>query len=132
MLNLHLFYLFVLLFLFSCFACSVLVFIFMFYFYFCLCSILYFYFCPISIFALFCFIIILLLDFSVKHNPCRSCHINIVAFPVPFYDKLSPKSLTVTSSSVSPFRIAATTDAQVPVPQASVSPLPLSHTRIFA
>ena len=43
-----------------------------------------------------------------------------------------PSSFTVTSSSVLPFKMQATAVAQVPVPQASVSPVPRSHTRIFA
>ena len=40
-------------------------------------------------------------------------------------------SVTVTLSSVKPFKTHATTLAHAPVPQANVSPEPLSQTRIF-
>ena len=44
--------------------------------------------------------------------------------------KSPPSKCNVTSSSVSPFKMHATVLAQAPVPQASVSPVPRSHTRM--
>jgi len=46
--------------------------------------------------------------------------------------KSPPSKCIVTTSSVSPFKTQATTLAHAPVPQASVSPVPRSQTRMFA
>lgn len=68
---------------------------------------------------------------TAEHFFCRTGHKYMLVFSIPAHLQITAVQMQRTSLPVLPLRIQATVVAQAPVPQASVTAAPRSHTRIM-